>query len=231
MDAALQLACSDGSSLTRSFWCGKFLQLLPEEEAVKYTQLFHFTGQSTSISTSEQTVAGALNQPITDEEDTIAATHPTHLRASSSSDGENLDPAIELVTGRPSKKEEGIVTRGDSRGDVHSQDFRRHILKALKCLKQCETSLSPNVHNLVVDSFHGQSAPADLVTSLSKSSFLLKDCTLDWDVVSLHLNSGNLAAVISIRSCKLTKIYNYVYRWKGRRMRSQSMCSHSKEGL
>ena len=175
----LRLADGEGSSLTRSFWYGKFLQLLPEEEIVKYSQpLTQHGAQSIPVNSSETAAPGqSIDEKIS---------QLTHALVLSSSDGGNLDSAIELDT----EQSEGITTRLG--GDICSPDFellRPHIVEALKYLKCHETSLSPNVYDLVVNSI--QSVPPELVLSISESAFLLKDCTLDWDIVSLHLNNGN----------------------------------------
>ena len=63
------------------------------------------------------------------------------------------------------------------------------VAEALECLRHCDTSLSKNVYDLVVNrSTH--SVPAGVLLSISESSFLLKDCTLDWNVVSVHFDKG-----------------------------------------
>ena len=186
IEAALRLACGEGSSLTRSFWYGKFIQLLPEEEIIKCDQLLtHHGAQLTPVSSSE-TVA-LLSQPMGGEEEKISQL--THAQALSSPDGGDVDSLIHIDTEKD-HKERGITDNTESKGGDSSLNFRPHIVEALKCLKHCETSLSPNVYDLVVNSL--QSAPPEHLVLTSESTFLLKDCTLDWDVVSLHLNNGNL---------------------------------------
>ena len=179
IEATLRLAGGEGSSLTRSFWYGKFLQLLPEEELVKYNQpLTHHGAQSIPVNSSE---SPALGQPMDEKISQL-----THALVLSSCDGGNL---IELNT----EQSERNTTRLG--GDVCSPDFellRPHIVEALKCLKCHETSLSPNVYDLVVNSIQSAPPDLDLSASISESAFLLKDCTLNWDVLSLHLNKGNL---------------------------------------
>ena len=190
IEDVLRLACDEGSSLTRSFWYGKFLQLLPKEETVKYSQpLTHHGAQSTLINSSE---AAALSQPTGGEEEKIARL--THAQALSSSDGGNVDSMIQFDTkAEQSNKKHRSTDNIDLRSAFCSPDFERlgpHITEALKCLKHCETSLSPNVYDLVVNSI--QSAPLERLMPISESTFLLKDCTLDWAVVSVHFNNGNL---------------------------------------
>ena len=180
LEDALRRARGEGSSLTCSFWYGKFLQLLPEEKAVKCIQ--PFIRQGTLINSSSQIAA---NQPVDGEEGEIPLL-TTHAQALSSPDGGNVDSLIQFDTEKGDKTQK--IT--ESRGDVSSLDYGPHIVEALKCLRHCETSLSPNVHDLVVNSI--QSAPPDHLASISQSSFLLKDCTLDWNVVSVLLNNGNL---------------------------------------
>ena len=190
IEAALRLACGEGSSLTRSFWYGKFLQLLPEEEIIKCDQSFiipHHGARLTPVSSSE---TAALNRPRGGEEEKISQL--THAQALSSSDVGNVDSLIHLNTEKD-HKEQGIT---ESSGNVSSPDFGPHIVEALKCLKHCKTSLSPNVYDLVVNSI--QSAPPEHLVLTSESTFLLKDCTLDWDVVSLLLNNGNLVTMALI---------------------------------
>ena len=114
----------------------------------------------------------------------------SHAQALSSPGGSNVDSVIRLDA------ETGDGTQGisdnivESSGDASSLDYGPHIVEALKCLKHCETSLSPGVYDLVVNSMN-QLALTEHLVLISESTFLLKDCTLDWDIISLHLNSGN----------------------------------------
>lgn len=71
---------------------------------------------------------------------------------------------------------------------VGSSDVRFDTEEAMKCLTNSETSLSPNVYDIIVNSTH--SLPPTLLSSILQSSFLLKDCTLDWDTVALYLENG-----------------------------------------
>lgn len=146
IEDALRLAGHEGSSLTRSFWFGKFLQLLSEEELIKHEQSLAHVPSTTSFTCSVS-----------------AATH-------------NLKEELE------------------SRSDSCPPDSRRpEIAEALKCLKHCETSLSPNVYDLVVNS--ALSTPSEPLSSIFKSSFLLADSTLDWDKVSVHLDEGHFITI------------------------------------
>ena len=187
VEDALKRARAEGSSLTRSFWYGKFLQLLPEESAVKYIQPSTHQGTRLTppVDSSSQTVA-LLNQPVGGEEENISPLATTHAEVLSSPDGGNVDSSIQRDT-ENGEKTQGIT---EPRGDVSSLDFGPHIEEALKCLRHCETSLSPNVYDLVVNSI--QFAPPEHLALISQSSLLLKDCTLDWNIVSVLFNNGIL---------------------------------------
>lgn len=224
IEHSLRLAGGEGSSLTRSFWYGKFLQLLPEEEIVKCNQpLAHQGAQSTPVSSSE---TAALSQPMDSEEE--ETTRLTHAQAPSSSYSGNVDSAIQHDADKGDKKQ-GITDNMELRGGVYSTDFENlgpHILEALKCLKRCETSLSPNVYDLVVNSI--ECAPSECKASISESAFLLTDCTLDWDVVSVHFNNGNLdyhSLLCTFIVCLNIGRVQRLPKW------CQSMCFHSKESL
>jgi hypothetical protein len=187
LEDALRRARGEGSSLTRSFWYGKFLQLLPEEKTVNFFQ--PSTHQQTLlINSSSQTAA----QPeMGGEEEKISQLTPHAQALSSGSDGRKVDSSIQLDAEK-SDRTQGITE--SSCLNVSSLDFGAHIVEALKCLKYCETSLSPNVYDLVVNSIQSRSAapPEHLASRISQSSFLLRDCTLDWNIVSVYLNNGNL---------------------------------------
>ena len=141
----LRLAGDDGSSLTRSFWFGKFLQQLPEDELSKL-------GLSGSRS-----VSGLIQA----------------LRQSSSSNSACSDSSSLSKDG---ERREIKLTSSVGSFDVE---------EVMKCLTDSKTSLSPNVYDIVVNSTH--SLPPTLLSSILQSSFLRKDCTLDWDTVALHL--------------------------------------------
>ena len=188
IEAALRLACGEGSSLTRSFWYGKFLQLLQEEEIIKHDQLLtHYRTQLTPVSSSETV---ALSQPMDGDKEKISQL--AHAQALSSLGGRNVDSSIHLDIEKD-KKEQGITDNTEMKDSL---DYRPHMVEALKCLKHSETSLSPNVYDLIINSI--QSAPPEHLVLTSELMFLLKDCTLDWDVISLYLNNGNLVTVTLI---------------------------------
>ena len=187
VEDALRRAHGEGSSLTRSFWYGKFLQLLPEDNVVEYIQPSTHQGMrlTTPVNSSSQTAA-LLSQPVGGEEEKISPLM-TYAQALSSPDGGNVDSLIQRDT-ENGEKTQGII---EPRGDVSSLDYGPHIAEALKCLRHCETSLSPNVYDLVVNSI--QFAPPEHLASISQStSLLLKDCTLDWNIVSVLFNNGIL---------------------------------------
>jgi hypothetical protein len=184
LEDALRRARGEGSSLTRSFWYGKFLQLLPEEKMVKYIQQLSTRQWTPLINSSSQTAA----QPgMGGEEEKISQLTPHVQALSFGPDGRKADSSIQLDAEK-SDKTQGIT---ELSGGISSLDFGAHIVEALKCLKYCETSLSPNVYDLVVNSIQSATPPEHLA-SISQSSFLLKDCTLDWNIVSVYLNNGNL---------------------------------------
>lgn len=150
MEELLRLADRDGSSLTRSFWFGKFLQLLPGEKLLVPPHKYLLESSSPSITTASCDV------------DSTTPDHHCDERS-------ELKPTIDVCS-------------------PNCDDLRPQIAEALKSVKRCETSLSPNVYDVVVNSSH--SVPPRLLSSISESSFLLSDATLNWDTVSLYLEGG-----------------------------------------
>ena len=188
VEDALKRARAERSSLTRSFWYGKFLQQLPEENAVEYIQPSTHQGTrlTTPVNSSSQTAA-LLSQPVGGKEKNISPL-TTHAQVLSSPDGGNMDSSIQRDTENGEKTPQGIIKPC---GDVSPLDFGPHIAEALKCLRHCETSLSPAVYDLIVNSIQF-APPAEHLASISQSSLLLKDCTLDWNIVSVLFNNGIL---------------------------------------
>lgn len=188
VEDALRRARGEGSPLTRSFWYGKFLQLLPEENAVEYNVIQPSAHQGTQltppVNLSSQS-ADLLSHPVGGEEEKISLP-TTHAQALFSPDGGNVDSSIQCDA-ENGEKMQGIT---EPCGDVSPLDFGPHITEALKCLRHCETSLSPAVYDLIVNSI--QFAPPEHLASISQSSLLLKDCTLDWNIVSVLFNNGIL---------------------------------------
>lgn len=146
MDDLLKLAVGEGSSLTRSFWFGKLLQLHEDKEII---------------------------------------TKHGHPPASSSSHSKSDISALDNLDGDVKEK----VKLMSITSSVDSELLGSRVAEALECLRHCETSLSQNVYDLVV-SRSTHSIPPRMLLSISESSFLLKDCTLDWNVVSVHLDKG-----------------------------------------
>ena len=209
IEATLRQACGEGSSLTRSFWYGKFLQLLPEEETLEHIQsIAHHDGAQLTPLSSSETVGALPSQPMPmggKEEKMSQLTHAQSLSSHNPDHGSSVDSSIHLDPEKPGDKYTmpGITDDIESNGDVSSLDLEPHIVEAVKCLKHRETSLSPNVHDLVVNSI--QLSSSEHLVLISESTFLLKDCILDWDVVSLHLNNGNVVTSYDLNN--LEEIY------------------------
>lgn len=148
----LKLVGDEGSSLTRSFWFGKFLQLHEDKKII--TKHGHPPVSSSSRSKSDTSTLD-----------------------------DNLDSDV--------KEKIRLFSSADC--ELHGS----HVAEALECLRQYETSLSLNVYNLVVNC-PTHSIPAGVLLSISESSFLLKDCTLDWNVVSVHFDKGGVTVYVTI---------------------------------
>lgn len=149
----LKLTGGEGSSLTRSFWFGKLLQLHGDKEII--TKHGHPLASSSSHSKSDTSTLDNLDSDVKEK--------IRSMNIISSSDSELLE---------------------------------YHVAEALESLRHCETSLSPNVYNLVVNrSTH--SIPPGVLLSISESSFLLKDCTLDWNAVSVHFDKGRVTVYVT----------------------------------
>ena len=144
-----QAADVEGSSLTRSFWFGKYFQQLSDDE-------LHDLGLSGS----------RLSLVTPSQPSSVSSTGPGSSTISEDGD----------------RKENKLAT------DVRSSGLRFDVMEAVKCLKDVETSLSPNVHDITVSPTH--SLPLDRLSAILESTFLLNDCTLDWDAVALHLETG-----------------------------------------
>ena len=150
IEDALRLAGQHGSSLTSSFWFGKFLQLLHDEEAIKEDHPLSLSSFRTTLS--------------------------------------NHDSSINTVTSNPEVIQRERIQVASDFSSRNCEGRRPQIEEALKCLKHCETSLSPNVYDLVINSTH--SIPSRLLSSISESSLLLNDSTLDWNTVSVLFDKG-----------------------------------------
>ena len=143
MEELLCRAAKDSSVITRSFWLGKFLQLLPE---------------------------------LSNEQCQLSRVEEYH----------HVDRSTQSLHGKPLH--------------VHTQ-------QALECLKECETSLSPNVFRLIVRSIADLSLEDDNqsssvhnnVTSLVGESILDKThCTLNWASVSKWFGEGTYVCCVLV---------------------------------
>lgn len=130
-------AAADSSSLTRSFWYGKFLQ-------------------------------SNLLQPCLQR---LQAHQDDAHEESNSSPAFELEAAVlgHMISGRT---------------------LFLHVEDALECLKVHETSLSPNVSELVTHSISSNrtSNPSDNVLTLPH--FLCQDFTLNWPAITEYLDEG-----------------------------------------
>ena len=147
LDVILKLVGGKGSSLTRSFWFGKLLQLHEDKQII--TKHGHSLVSLSSHSKSDTSTL------------------------------DNLDSDVK-----------------EKINSADSELLGTHVAEALECLRQCGTSLSQNVYNLVVNrSTH--SIPPGVLLSISESSFLLRDCTVDWNVVSVHFDKGRVTVYMT----------------------------------
>ena len=103
---------------------------------------------------------------------------------------QTLQPSSVSSTGPGSStiSEDGDREENKLATDVRSCNLRFDMMVAVKCLNDAETSLSPNVHDIIVCPTH--SLPPDRLSAILESTFLLNDCTLDWDAVAVHLETG-----------------------------------------
>lgn len=172
VDDILRLAGDEGSSLTRSFWFGKFLQLLSDKKIIQ------------------------LDHPLESSSASPCSPTPSHARP----------------------KDEDLTLLNTTFLQDSTELLMAHVAEALKCLRHYETSLSPIVYDLVVSRSGTHCIPPGLLSSISESSFLVKDCTLDWDVVSMHLDKGRVAAHVTVSfrpifSTALETLTNMVWIW------------------
>ena len=167
----LQRAARERSSLTASFWYGKFLQALP------------VTLQLETIHEEDEAVSSRWR--VGDSSDRA----PRLQDGGSLSEEQIHSPASEM----------GGAESVSPRTSVLGEALWVHLKRARETLKLLETSLSPSVFSLITTSVLEYSAPppqfANLVVSSTASpscfNFLLPDLTLDWLAVAQHLGEGS----------------------------------------
>ena len=186
----LQYAEEEASNLTKSFWFGKFLQTLSEDELLNCREESQHT------------------QP---EHEQFAVSQSKHEQfAASQSEQEQFTV---------SQQSEGVMSSTQCRCGHKSSVYERmgrakeplwvHVERAEECLRTRDSSLSPLVHRLVVDSMKEThtlttSEPPSLErVALPSLAVLKEDLTLEWSVVAAFLGKGiNVRTIVyTCRSC------------------------------